>query len=56
MGSYATVLFALWLLEPLHALADVRNDPIGLSLEEENLPKRIRLPRKKPASEGTDAA
>lgn len=56
MGSYATVLFALGLLEPLHALADVRNDPVGLSLDEENLPKRIRLPRKKPAPDGTDMA
>lgn len=56
MGSYATVLFALGLLEPLHALADVRNDPVGLSLDEENLPKRIRLPRKKHASDGTDMA
>lgn len=47
MGSYATVLFALGLIEPLHNLSDVKNDPVGLSLEEERLPKRIHIARKK---------
>lgn len=47
MGSYATVLFSLGLIEHLQAMADVRNDSVGLSLDEENLPRRIRLPKKR---------
>jgi transcriptional regulator with XRE-family HTH domain len=47
MGAYATVLFALDLLGPIADLADVKNDPVGLSLEEERLPKRIHIRRKK---------
>jgi hypothetical protein len=30
----------------LSDLADVRHDAVGLELEEERLPKRIRLPRR----------
>lgn len=45
MGSYATVLFALGMNDRVAALADARHDDVGLQLEEENLPKRIRLPR-----------
>src|SRR5262245_40285856 len=45
MGSYATVLFVLGLAEHLADIADPKNDSIGLQLEEENLPKRIRIPR-----------
>jgi len=52
MGIYATVLFALGLVDPLSNVADPKNDPVGLQLEEEHLPKRIRTPRKpKPAPE-----
>ncbi len=46
MGSYATVLFALGLSDRLADLADARNDTVGLELEEEHLPKRIRLQRR----------
>ncbi len=46
MGSYATVLFVLGLIESLAELADAIKDSIGLALEEEHLPKRIRTPRK----------
>ena len=42
MGSYATVLFVLGMADHLADLVDPRNDPVGLRLEEENLPKRIR--------------
>lgn len=42
LGTYATVLFVLGLLDRLAAIADVTADRIGLELEEENLPKRIR--------------
>jgi hypothetical protein len=33
-------------------LADPRNDTVGLQLEEENLPKRIRGPRKRKPPRG----
>jgi hypothetical protein len=42
MGSYATVLFVLGMADRLADLVDPKNDPVGLQLEEENLPKRIR--------------
>jgi hypothetical protein len=46
MGSYATVLFVLGLTDRLAELADPRHDAIGLQLEEEHLPQRIRRPQK----------
>jgi len=42
VGTYATLLFVLGMTERLADLADVRNDRVGLSLEEERLPKRVR--------------
>ena len=45
MASYATALFVLGMNERLADLVDVRHDSIGLALEEERLPKRIRLSR-----------
>jgi hypothetical protein len=42
MGTYATVLFVLGLSGRLEKLADATEDRVGLSLEEEHLPKRIR--------------
>jgi hypothetical protein len=50
MGSYATVLFVLGMADRLADLVDPKNDPVGLQLEEENLPKRIRGARKQKAS------
>jgi transcriptional regulator with XRE-family HTH domain len=47
MGTYATLLFVLGMTERLVNVADVRNDPVGLSLEEERLPKRVRNIRKR---------
>jgi transcriptional regulator with XRE-family HTH domain len=44
VGAYATVLFVLGMTERLADLADARHDNVGLALEEERLPKRIRLP------------
>lgn len=46
VGTYATVLFALGLADRLAALADASTDVVGLELEEEHLPQRIRGPRK----------
>jgi len=49
MGSYATVLFVLGMADRLADLVDPKNDPVGLQLEEENLPKRIRGARQQKA-------
>ena len=50
LGIYATVLFILGMTARLADLADVRNDSVGLQLEEERLPKRIGRIRKKKES------
>ena len=42
IGAYATVLFVLGMAERLADLADPRSDTVGLTLEEEHLPQRIR--------------
>src|ERR1700681_4407829 len=42
LGIYATVLFVLGLTKRVAKLADVRSDDVGLQLEEERLPKRVR--------------
>lgn len=47
LGTYATVLFVLGLIDRLSELADVRHDSVGLELEEERLPERIRHPRRR---------
>ncbi len=46
LGNYATVLFVLGLADKLGELADIRKDTVGLELEGEDLPKRIRRTRK----------
>jgi len=45
-GTYATILFALGMADRLADVADPRHDSVGLELEEERLPQRIRLPRR----------
>ena len=50
IGTYATALFVLGLISRLGDLTDVRHDDVGLQLEEERLPQRIRRPGK--ASKG----
>lgn len=42
LGIYATVLHILGLVDRLADLADVSRDALGLALEGENLPQRIR--------------
>ena len=49
MGIYATVLFVLGMIDRLADIADPRHDAVGLELEQENLPERIRLPRARQA-------
>lgn len=47
MGTYATVLFVLGMTERLSELADPSQDHVGLMLESEQLPKRIRRSQSK---------
>jgi len=57
LGNYATVLFALGMVDRLADLADARHDTVGLELEEERLPQRIRLSRRqKPGKPGNAGA
>ena len=42
LGNYAKVLFVLGMIERLGELVDVCSDMVGLELEEERLPRRIR--------------
>lgn len=46
MGSYATVLFVMGMTDRLADVADAKSDSVGLQLEEERLPRRIRLPQR----------
>ena len=46
MGGYAAILFALGMLDRLRDLVDSMHDFTGRRLEDERLPKRIRLPGK----------
>ena len=48
LGIYATVLFVLGLEDRVAELADARHDAVGLALEAEALPKRIRARRTRP--------
>ena len=45
MAVYASLLFVLDMTDHLGALADPAQDTVGLALEEERLPKRIRQPK-----------
>lgn len=48
MATYATILFILGLIDRLSNLADITQDSVGRQLDEERLPQRIRIFRKKP--------
>jgi hypothetical protein len=52
IASYATVLYVLGMADRLGDLAAPKNDPVGLQLEEENLPQRIRGARKQKRTNG----
>jgi transcriptional regulator with XRE-family HTH domain len=47
IGGYASVLYSLGMTDRLRDIADARHDFTGQRLEEENLPKRVRLRKKK---------
>lgn len=49
LGHYASVLFVLGMIDRLGELADLRNDTVGLRLEDERLPQRIRTKRTRKA-------
>ena len=57
-GTYATVLFTLGMADRLADVADPSHDTVGLELEAEHLPERIRLSRgqkpRKPGSAGAE--
>ena len=46
IGKYASVLFVLGMTERLGDLVDSVHDLTGRRLEEENLPKRVHLPKR----------
>lgn len=52
LGIYATVLFVMGMVERLADLADPKDDAVGLQLEEEHLPQRIRGSRKQKRTKG----
>ncbi len=56
MGTYATILFVLGMINRLGNLADASEDALGRQLDEERLPKRIRLSSKKTAPPGKAGA
>jgi transcriptional regulator with XRE-family HTH domain len=45
IGGYSAVLFVLGMTERLSDLVDAVHDLTGRQLEEEKLPRRVRLPR-----------
>lgn len=45
-GNYASVIFSLGMINRIEDLLDANHDKVGRMLEEENLPKRIKLPKK----------
>ena len=46
LGVYATVLFILGLSERLADVADIGTDSLGLQLDEERLPQRVRATKR----------
>ncbi len=47
LGTYATLLFVLGMLDRLADVCDARFDQLGLDLESEALPQRIASRRRK---------
>jgi hypothetical protein len=46
MAIYATVLFVLGMADRLGELASAASDPVGQALADEQLPRRVYLPRR----------
>ena len=51
LGVYAMALFVLGFGDPLRSLIDVSRDDVGLLLDEERLPKRVRMKKARVHSE-----
>jgi len=51
LGAYASVLFVLGMINKLENMVDFAFDTVGHQLEEERLPKRVRLPSIKKISD-----
>ena len=51
LGVYATVLFILGLSERIGDLADSRIDSVGLQLDEDRLPQRVRATKRRKAAQ-----
>lgn len=51
IGIYARVIFVLGIIHRLAEVAEPSHDAVGLRIEEEHLPKRIRLRRHRSRSE-----
>lgn len=49
LGVYATVLFILGLSERIADLADAGTDSVGLQLDEDRLPQRVRASKRSSA-------
>ena len=47
IGIYASVLMCLGMMDRLADLADPRHDAMGVAVTDEQIPVRIRLPRRK---------
>ncbi len=43
MGTYATALYVLGLMERMRDAADIANDPVGQIISSSELPKRVYL-------------
>ena len=50
LSAYAKVLFILGMINRLAEIIDSRFDEMGLEMEAERLPKRIRIPKKEKVS------
>jgi transcriptional regulator with XRE-family HTH domain len=46
LGAYGKILFVMGMIQRLADLASPSSDELGLGLEADRLPKRIRIPRK----------
>lgn len=46
IGAYAKILFVLGMIQRLADLVDPSSDTLGLVLDADHLPKRIRIPRR----------
>jgi hypothetical protein len=46
LGAYAKILFVLGMIQRLTELADPKFDAVGLGLESDSLPQRIRIPKR----------